>query len=217
MLDPTIASLARRRRSGFTLLEALVVVALLALTASAALPSFRFWLLRDRVDQATRDLLDSFAYARTQAQRTGRKVTLCRVDSRHQCANTSVLCGQGSQARGDNWACGWLVTVAMPAAADARVDAIERRADMRMARTSSAPSSRILREYGANRAVTVTSPPAALSFTPPVGQVIGSFRDFQITPAVWAADAAEAASAPQLARCIRLAAGGRARVSEGLC
>lgn len=184
-------------RRGFTLVELLTVVALLALIASAALPSFRYWLLRDRVDQAARELLDSFAYARGQALRTGRKVTLCRVDSQYRCANTAVLCGQGAQARDDDWACGWLVTVEMP------VDA-------------QPPSNRVLRVYGPNRAVNVISPPAALSFTPPAGQVIGSFRDFQIMPA-GTAGVTVPGSAPSLARCIRLAAGGRARVSEGLC
>jgi len=220
VLHASSVCLPLARPRGYTLFETLTVVALLALGATATAPSWRAWLLRDRVDQTTRALLNTFDFARAQAQRTGRKVTLCRIDSQGQCANTSVLCGRGAQARADNWACGWLVTIALPAAGSSPPRPSVDPTSVAAVAAAAAPIGadpaqvRILRQYGPNDAVIVSSPSTALSFTPPAGQVIGSFRDFQITPA---AAIASPASAPRLAACIRLAAGGRPRVSAGLC
>jgi type IV fimbrial biogenesis protein FimT len=179
------------RGDGYTLLETAVVVALLALSAAATVPSLQAWLLRDRIEAATRNLLDSFDFARAQAQRLGRKVTLCRVDSAGQCASTTTLCGSGAAQRSDNWACGWLVTSTQ----------------------SGSPAPYVLRRYAPSLGLVVQSPPTALPFTPPAGQVLGSFRDFQIMPA----DSGKPVSAPQWVRCVRIAAGGRARESVGPC
>jgi type IV fimbrial biogenesis protein FimT len=191
-MEQTGLSRARAaRRGGYTLLETVVVVALLALSASAALPALQAWVLRDRVEAATHDLLDSLAYARTQAQRLGRKVMLCRIGVDGRCASTATLCGSGAAARTNNWACGWLITFSPPG--------------------TSTP--RVLRSYAPSLGLVVQSPPTALPFTPPVGQVLGSFRDFQIMPAQGVA----AAAAPQWVRCVRIAAGGRARESVGPC
>lgn len=182
---------------GFVLPELMAVLALLTILALLAAPSFQHWLWRDRVDQAARNLLATFSYARSEAQRMGLKVSLCRFDGVGGCAKSASRCGEGASARTDNWACGWLVTVEVPAAVA----------------PAGAPRIQVLREYPASAGLNIVSPATALSFTPPAGQVIGSFRNFEI--ALPAAPGARPDT--QLSRCIRLAAGGRARISDGAC
>jgi len=69
-----------RPGAGFQLPELMVVLALLLLTAVLTAPTFQRWLLRDHVDQAARALLATLSYARSEASRLGRRVTVCRAD-----------------------------------------------------------------------------------------------------------------------------------------
>ena len=52
-----------------------------------------------------------------------------------------------------------------------------------------------------------------LTFTPPAGQANGSFRSFDIGPRV----ESRATQGKDWRRCIRIAAGGRARIVDGAC
>jgi type IV fimbrial biogenesis protein FimT len=184
---------------GFSLPELVVVLALLALMAVFTAPSFYRWLLRDQVDQAARSLLATFSYARGEALRLGRRVNVCRADGTAHCAKPSLRCGSGIHAGTDNWACGWLVTTDAGSGSD---DAPSRQAGQ----------MRVLRRYPAHVALFISSPAAMLSFTPPAGQVIANFRSFEVAAAV-----SLVADQAQLTRCIRLAIGGRARISDGVC
>ena len=181
---------------GFVLAELMTVLAILLLSVVLVLPSFQGWLMRDRVEQAARALLDSFRLARNEAERSAQKITLCRFDGAHGCAKTNTRCGQGAQASTDNWACGWLVMRGN--------DGND---------SSDTSQAHILHVAPAWDALRISSPATPLSFTPPVGEVLGSFRDFEIGPA----SARPEADASRLMRCIRIAAGGRARISDGAC
>jgi len=66
--DPPVA--------GFTLIEALVCVAMVSLLLSLALPHFGRLLDRSRVDAATSDFLAAIAEARSQAVRRGQRIDL---------------------------------------------------------------------------------------------------------------------------------------------
>jgi type IV fimbrial biogenesis protein FimT len=61
--------------------------------------------------------------------------------------------------------------------------------------------------------VSVSGASTNLSFTPPAGQTIGSFRSFELAPR----SASKATQGDDWRRCIRIAAGGRARISTGPC
>ena len=73
--------LCRPSRGGFTLVETLAVVALLALIVVMATPSFVAWHVRDQVDARAKALASTLAYARSEALRRGARVTVCRIDA----------------------------------------------------------------------------------------------------------------------------------------
>jgi type IV fimbrial biogenesis protein FimT len=88
-----------------------------------------------------------------------------------------------------DWSCGWAV----------------------MAERGAVPS--LLRAHSALAAVSVVGAQTNLTFTPPAGQLIGAFRSFDVAPRVQS----RATQGDAWRRCIRIAAGGRARVSNGAC
>src|SRR5580698_8232980 len=94
-----------RPRHGFTLVETLAVVALLALIVVMATPSFVAWHVRDQVDARAKALASTLAYARSEALRRGARVTVCRIDAARGCLATGQPCHDGIA----DWSCGWAV------------------------------------------------------------------------------------------------------------
>lgn len=72
-----------RQRSGFTLLELMTVIALIAIIASIALPNFLSWLPRRKMTSAARETLSALRLARLTAVRENAIVSVCfnRADS----------------------------------------------------------------------------------------------------------------------------------------
>lgn len=66
-----------RRQSGFSLIELMMVIAIVAILAKLAGPSFRNMMLNNRLAAATNDLLVDLAAARSESARQGKRVTLC--------------------------------------------------------------------------------------------------------------------------------------------
>ncbi|WP_408532189.1 GspH/FimT family pseudopilin [Paraburkholderia fungorum] len=174
-----------RSRRGFTLVETLAVVALLAVIAVMATPSFVAWHLRDQVDARAKALASTLAYARSEAMRRGARVTVCRIDAARHCLATGQACGNGVT----DWSCGWAVLA-------------ERGGTLSL-----------LRAHPLLAAVSISGTQTNLTFTPPAGQLIGTFRSFDIAPRV----PSKATQGDKWRRCIRIAAGGRARIVEGAC
>jgi type IV fimbrial biogenesis protein FimT len=169
-------------KRGFTLTELCVVLAVMAIVATFAMPSFFAWQLRDQVDARARALLSTLSLARAEAIRRGARVTLCRIDSARRCLASGKACENGVT----DWSCGWGVFV------DQDGKAV------------------LLRMQAAMMPVSIAGAATDLSFTPPSGQVIGGFRSFDFGPR--GTDAYSSAR-----RCVRLAAGGRARITQGAC
>src|SRR5579864_4232745 len=88
---------------GFTLIETLAVVALLAVIAVLATPSFVAWHVRDQIDARAKALASTLAYARSEALRRGARVTVCRIDAARRCLAAGQACGDGVA----DWSCGW--------------------------------------------------------------------------------------------------------------
>ena len=76
---------------GFTLIEMMVVIVLMAVMLGLALPSFNGLIERRRVEGMARALMASVSDARAEAARRGVKVTM----------------QQRSECQGRDWSCGW--------------------------------------------------------------------------------------------------------------
>lgn len=177
--------LSRPSRPGFTLVETLVVLVLLAIIAVMATPSFVTWRIRDQVDARARALASTLVFARSEALKRGVRVTVCRVDAARHCLASGQPCRPGAT----DWSCGWAVTV------------------------EHAGQPSLLHAQPELVSVSVVGTQTSLVFTPPAGQLIGSFRSFDFAPRV----TSKATQGDGWRRCVRIAAGGRARVADGAC
>jgi type IV fimbrial biogenesis protein FimT len=101
---------------GFTLIELMVTIALVAIIAALATPSFAPVIASTRLSTATNDLYTSLIQAKSDAIRTGNRVTICA-------SNDSTSC---LTAAGSNWVNGWITFVdSTRTTANAVVDAGE--------------------------------------------------------------------------------------------
>lgn len=74
-----------RRLCGFTLIELMVTVAVLAIGAAIAYPSFKGVLQSNRVSTATNDLIASLSLARSEAIRGSRDAGVCPSVDGNKC------------------------------------------------------------------------------------------------------------------------------------
>lgn len=81
--------------SGFTLVELVTTVAIAAVLAAIALPSFRNTLRSNRVATSTNEMLASLSYSRSEAIRSARWASICGSAAGTACDGT--------------WTQGWLV------------------------------------------------------------------------------------------------------------
>ncbi|MFZ2209111.1 MAG: GspH/FimT family pseudopilin [Porticoccaceae bacterium] len=84
------------RNSGFTLIELMVTIALLAILIAAVAPSFRGLLLDNQAATQANALVGSLMLARSEAIKRNVPVVVCR-------SNTGTTCA------GAEWEAGWLV------------------------------------------------------------------------------------------------------------
>ncbi len=84
-----------KRQAGFTLIELMVVIAVLAALLAMAWPNFEVSLRTNRVATATNEMIASLAMARSEAIRSTRGAGVCSSDDGASCGGT--------------WADGWLV------------------------------------------------------------------------------------------------------------
>lgn len=87
----------RQARLGFTMLELMVVIAIVAILASVAIPSFRTMIERNRVAGAVNQFVGDLQFARSEAIKRGSPVVIC--------ASTDGATCSGANA----WHSGWLV------------------------------------------------------------------------------------------------------------
>ncbi len=92
--------MSAERADGFTLLELLATLAIVALLATLASPSFQETLLNARRTEVLNALIRSLHLARVESLRAGREAVVCPVDEDGLCAG-----------RSDNWTGGWRVFV----------------------------------------------------------------------------------------------------------
>ena len=105
---PAAARMRPYRPHGFTLTELLVTMAIIAIFASFAIPSFRGLLAGTSVSSAVNAFVSDTRYARGEAMRRGKSVTICR--SANAAAPAPRCSGAGDPTVG-SWMEGWVVFV----------------------------------------------------------------------------------------------------------
>lgn len=102
----------RRNQSGFTMIEMMTVIAILAVLVSIAVPSMRGFIQRSNAATSANTLLTSLALARSEAVRRVGRVSVCPSSTGTSCSGS--------------WKDGWIVYLddSNPRQFDAGVDQI---------------------------------------------------------------------------------------------
>ncbi|MDX1799910.1 MAG: GspH/FimT family pseudopilin [Marinobacter sp.] len=86
-----------KRHAGFTIIELMVTFSVLAIIATFAVPSFRDVIISNSVASDRDELFVTLNFARSEAVKRGRAVTVCKSANGSSCDNSL------------DWTAGWLV------------------------------------------------------------------------------------------------------------
>ena len=91
---------------GFTLIELMVVLAIVAILSALAAPSFKQLIQSITISGSVNTFLSDMRYARSEAVRRGGGVVMCRSDAPE---DANPTCDSGSSPDGNGWVSGWII------------------------------------------------------------------------------------------------------------
>ena len=94
--------LSKRDSAGYTMMELVMVMALVVILGTIAVPGFQYVTTSNRIASEVNGLLGDMQFARSEAVKEGQSVTVCIAQN----ANLNSCAGAGG---GGNWALGWIV------------------------------------------------------------------------------------------------------------
>lgn len=94
--------IAKAFARGFTLIELIIVMLVVAILLTVAVPNFDSTLAESKLDKARYSLATSLAFARTEAVKRGTEVDLC-------VGTSDAACGTTDTGNNDSWGDGWKV------------------------------------------------------------------------------------------------------------
>jgi type IV fimbrial biogenesis protein FimT len=85
------------KQTGFTLIELMVTIAVLAILLTIAIPSYQSMVRNNRIAAQANQVITALNYARSEAVKRGAPATVCSSNGGTACAGST------------NWSTGWLV------------------------------------------------------------------------------------------------------------
>jgi type IV fimbrial biogenesis protein FimT len=90
---------SKRRNSGYTMMELVMTISIVAILATIGIPSFKYVTTSNRMSGEVNALLGDMQFARSQAIKQGQTVTVCTSTNGTTCAGATV----------NTWQGGWIV------------------------------------------------------------------------------------------------------------
>ena len=125
-----ITTLGMKKHHGFTLIELIAVAMIAVILAAVAVPNFTSFVQDTRISSMTNEMITDLYYARSEAIKRNRRVTMCRSASPDNANATCDATSANNWNNGD-WSNGWIIFVdSQDAAGTSGADGIRQAAEI---------------------------------------------------------------------------------------